>query len=169
MLSYQQYLYETFDGNVSYTEDPERSSKQHRVYSFRINDHEYVVNFDLESYPDHDANVYIKSWDMSFALFTVDQAGRSRIKTKITGTGNQFQVFATVAQITKDFVKLYRPDEITFSADPGEPSRVSLYKRMAPMLAAACGFKFGRQHQSNAFTIYAPWRPKTTPRGYSFA
>lgn len=51
----------------------------------------------------------------------------------ITGSGNAFAVFATVAAILRDFLKHRKPVAVCFSAK--EASRAKLYKRLADGLA----------------------------------
>ena len=46
---------------------------------------------------------------------------------KLTGTRNEFIVFATVMKILGDFIAEYQPNSITWSADKSEESRISLY------------------------------------------
>jgi len=50
----------------------------------------------------------------------------------ISKTGNEFQVFATVAVILDEFVKKVKPDIFWFSAK--EPSRAKLYDRFAKLI-----------------------------------
>lgn len=61
---------------------------------------------------------------------------RERIGTsKITGTGEQFLVFATVLDIAQDYAKRHPTTTIEFGADTTEPSRVKLYTKMVNRLA----------------------------------
>ena len=70
-------------------------------------------------------------------LWTIDFSTRSeQHKDKpygITGTGNSAEVFSTVVDITRNFLKQYpKVERLNFSAD--EPSRQSLYTKMAHRL-----------------------------------
>lgn len=51
---------------------------------------------------------------------------------KVSGVGNQHQVFATVVAIMAEFLKARKPDILIFSA--AEPNRAKLYKRMIATL-----------------------------------
>jgi hypothetical protein len=55
----------------------------------------------------------------------------------ITGAGKAFQVFATVAQIIRDFLRHRDPKNIKFSSK--EASRTKLYQRLATSLASELG------------------------------
>lgn len=64
-------------------------------------------------------------WEISFE----DAMGRHYKVT--TERGTALQVFAAVEEITKQFIKKYKPKLVTFSAEVGEASRVKLYKLLA--------------------------------------
>lgn len=59
----------------------------------------------------------------------------------MTGTGNEFEVFATVKKFLGEFINLKQPEKFKFSADLSEASRVRLYDRLATQVAAAYGYK----------------------------
>lgn len=72
---------------------------------------------------------------------------------KKTGTGNAFQIFSTVDAILTKYLKGYlqRSDKVvTFGADKSEPSRVKLYRRMAPKVSQILGpeWMFGSPEQT---------------------
>jgi len=69
-----------------------------------------------------------KDWDLYFSISatSMKELGKDDSDTfKISGTGDQFRVFATVQDIVKDFIIKHAPDLIAFSA--AEPSRRRLY------------------------------------------
>jgi len=69
-----------------------------------------------------------KDWDLYFSISenNMKELGKDDSDTfKISGTGDQFRVFATVQDIVKDFIIKHDPDLIAFSA--AEPSRRRLY------------------------------------------
>ena len=69
-----------------------------------------------------------KDWDLYFSISedSLTQLGKDDSNMfKISGTGDQFRVFATVQDIVKDFIIKHAPDLIAFSAS--EPSRRRLY------------------------------------------
>jgi hypothetical protein len=62
-----------------------------------------------------------KMWEVEFTIGLPDSFGKS-------GTGHQQQVFATVFDIMKDFIKQHSPEIIVMTAQ--EPNRMKLYLRM---------------------------------------
>jgi hypothetical protein len=56
----------------------------------------------------------------------------------ITGTGDQFLIFGTIANIFKEFIRIYRPDMFRFAAK--EKSRIRLYHTFANKIAKELGF-----------------------------
>lgn len=52
----------------------------------------------------------------------------------ITGTGDSFRVFSTVADIVKNYISQYTPKQIQFGSDLKYPSRMKLYQRIAQRL-----------------------------------
>ncbi len=59
--------------------------------------------------------------------------------TDITGTGNEFIVFATIAAIMKEFLAHYDPEKFYFTAK--EKSRVRLYDIFAQRIAKEWNYK----------------------------
>ncbi|WP_230685877.1 hypothetical protein, partial [Streptococcus pneumoniae] len=49
----------------------------------------------------------------------------------ITNSGNEFKVFATIVAFLKHAIEKYNVKIFTFSAENNEPSRVSLYRKLA--------------------------------------
>jgi len=70
----------------------------------------------------------------------------------ITGAGASFQIFATVADICRDFLTRHKPEGIRFSAK--EPSRAKLYGRLASLLAKEMGWKSNSQQTSSGTMFY---------------
>lgn len=70
----------------------------------------------------------------------------------ISGDGQSFQIFATVAAILKDFISSNPPQPIRFSAK--EPSRAKLYQRLAQMMAKELGWKADSQETSTGRQFY---------------
>ena len=67
--------------------------------------------------------------------FSINTSGTNVPKPEdaygVSGTGNEYLVFATVMDIMKDFAKEFPVDWWTFSSKEQEPSRKKLYDRMA--------------------------------------
>lgn len=94
--------------------------------------------------------VYLDGHDDDQVILTFIDDERS---DEITGRGNSFKVFATVAEITRDFLKRRHPRMLTFSAN--ETSRAKLYGRLAQSLADETGGRVttGNQGGTHVFRI----------------
>lgn len=87
---------------------------------FRTADDEIVqVQFDQMGDPRYDV------WAVSFNRGT---------QFDLTGTGDEFRVFATVIAIIKQWVSQANPAVLTFSADKSEGNRAGIYRRMVQRL-----------------------------------
>lgn len=49
---------------------------------------------------------------------------------KLTGSGNEFKVFAFIKKCMEMLIEKHKPDIITFLSDKGDKSRTELYKRL---------------------------------------
>lgn len=58
----------------------------------------------------------------------------------VTGTGNEFEVFATVKDIFKDFIKT-KPKLFSFETSDNSRGRDKLYTRFAKQIARKYGYK----------------------------
>jgi hypothetical protein len=76
-------------------------------------------------------------------------------KMNITGSGDQYRIFATVIEAIKKFIAIKRPNTIRFGADKseGSDSRAKLYERMVRTFANKYGYqlkkteyKYGAQY-----------------------
>lgn len=72
---------------------------------------------------------------------------------EITGRGDSFKVFATVADIVREFMSKRSPSMLVFTAE--EPSRIKLYARLAKNLASELGANLstGNQGSTRVFRI----------------
>lgn len=70
----------------------------------------------------------------------------------ITGSGDEFRVFATVIKITREFIEKYDVDSLSFIAEKSDGSRVALYTRMMDRLVKG-KWKY-KSHQSPLFTYF---------------
>lgn len=86
---------------------------------FSVHGKKYTFSASLEQFDDGQ-----DFWDVSFSLGT-EKTGST---FGISKTGNEFEVFATVKDILKEFISRYDPQYIKFTAD--EPSRIKLYGTM---------------------------------------
>jgi len=90
------------------------------VAKFVVGKYEYEVTID-ESMTDGVYNIEF-TLDYIDSVYNVDDS-----RYNVSGTGNEFLVFATVIDITQDFIAKKHPRGITFSAK--EESRMKLYSR----------------------------------------
>ena len=91
---------------------------------------EYKASFTIESVEYlFNAENDIDDWYIYFEAYTENEAGM----TGITGTGNEFTVFATIADIMRKFIAHYDPKKFIFSAK--EKSRIKLYQIFAQKIA----------------------------------
>jgi hypothetical protein len=124
MLTFKQYLNEVL--NNPYKWELVRTSKYNIEYRFTTDSGiVYVVGLGRLG---EDKTLTSKDWDLYFSISenSMKELGKDDSDTfKISGTGDQFRVFATVQDIVKDFIIKHDPDLIAFSA--AEPSRRRLY------------------------------------------
>ena len=59
----------------------------------------------------------------------------------LSGGGDAFRILSTVIHQIKDYVRKIKPDYIVFGANTKEQSRISLYDRIVPRLAADMGYE----------------------------
>jgi len=69
----------------------------------------------------------------------------------IIGSGNAYEVFATLNSIIIDFIKIRKPDTLEFTAE--EPSRQKLYKRMVIKFAKKLGYKIRTMSHDGVFRV----------------
>ena len=67
-----------------------------------------------------------RTWSIAFW----QKSEKSNYDISITGGGREFEVFATLKRIMDEFVRFAEPDEIVFTAEKDEPSRIKFYKRL---------------------------------------
>jgi hypothetical protein len=95
------------------------------VTTFKAGDREIDVTFDqVPRLGSH--------WDVGFS----ERSKRTKNKqsTAITGSGNEFEVFAKVIAIVKKFINDNSVDSLAFTADKGDRNRYKLYQRMVDRL-----------------------------------
>jgi hypothetical protein len=78
---------------------------------------------------------------LGLARYDVWALGFSRgVTYDLTGTGDEFRVFATVAAIIRDWVQRVQPSALTFSADKSDGNRARLYQRLINRLSRNSGY-----------------------------
>lgn len=69
-------------------------------------------------------------WELAFEERKAGKPG----SMGVTGSGDEFKVFATVIEITQEFMREYKIDSLSFTADKSEGNRSRLYQRMVDRL-----------------------------------
>ena len=85
---------------------------------FTIDDNKYVFKAETSD---------MERWQITFEI-----RGAGGKPHDISKTGNEFKVFATVAEILNEYLKKVEPDNFWFTAK--EPSRAKLYDRFAKLI-----------------------------------
>jgi len=85
---------------------------------FTIDDNKYVFQAETSD---------MERWQITFEI-----RGAGGKPHDISKTGNEFKVFATVAEILNEYLKKVKPDNFWFTAK--EPSRAKLYDRFAKLI-----------------------------------
>ena len=96
---------------------------------FKTNWREWIALFIIED------NKYVfkaETDDMERYQITFEIRGTGGKPHDISKTGNEFKVFATVAEILNDYLKKVKPSVFWFTAK--EPSRANLYDRFAKLI-----------------------------------
>jgi hypothetical protein len=115
---------ESLDSKVEY-DVISHSPSLYKVRSL-INGREILVYFTLSNQsPDH--------WIFEFAESNVKSSSKSST-IKLTGSGGELKVFSLVKTVLLEFIELYYPEVIEFTADKSEGNRARLYARMLQKL-----------------------------------
>ena len=85
---------------------------------FTIDDNKYVFKAETSD---------MERWQITFEIRGTDGSPHD-----ISKTGNEFKVFATVAEILNEYLKKVKPEIFWFTAK--EPSRAKLYDRFAKLI-----------------------------------
>jgi hypothetical protein len=153
MLTFKQYLNEVL--NNPYEWKLVKTSIKNIEYKFTT---ELGITYDVGLIRSGDGesltgeSLTSSDWDLRFNIEedSLKKLGKDdRSMYKLSGTGDQFRVFATVQDILKDFIIKQTPDLISFSASSiGEPSRRRLYSLFT------ANFK---KSQPELFKTYIAW------------
>ena len=77
-------------------------------------------------------------WEISFAIETY----QGNQVDRITGSGNAIAVFSTVIDIIETMVSNHSIENIYFTSETSEPSRIKLYDRMAKHFSNKAGWRY---------------------------
>ena len=129
-------LFEVLDRHVEWKWI--KDSEGYSEATFRIDRRIVEIMFAVEENPhSDDMDMGLRYEYIPEIVFTSrdEDEPASAATTDITNTGNEFEMFATVASIIQAWVAKRSPEAMMFSALTKEPSRVKLYKRFARVLS----------------------------------
>ena len=109
------------------------------IGAFTAGEEDYVIYFSPTGAPGDE-------WVIEFVQKV---AGKKRGKLGLTGTGKEFQVFSTVINGVKDWVKKKKPGVIEFEGS-GE-SRKKLYTRLVKTLIKSIPYKIDLEDPGKGF------------------
>lgn len=93
-------------------------------------------------------------WEISFSELLKKKPGPgARETTKLSGSGNEFAVFATVKAIIDQFIKEYHPQRLTIDSFKGEANRAKLYQRMIAKNLPS-GWEMDREDDHPSYTTF---------------
>jgi len=92
-------------------------------------------------------------WEIDFGLLEGGWNEFEKSKEDITGTGDQFRVFATVFSVIDRMIKKYKPLIIVVKSKMSQGNRSRLYKRMAKQYAEEKGYKLANTKLINGGKI----------------
>ena len=144
MLTFKQYLNEVLNNSYKWEFDGENSGDDGFMYKFTTDSGlQYQVYMVSQG----------QGWKLSFNIdFNyLRNLGKSVDDAfKLSGTGDQFRVFATVQDIIKDFITKKKPNVIEFTA--AEDSRRRLYSTFTANF---------EKSQPELFDTYIAWSTST--------
>jgi len=79
-------------------------------------------------------------WEIHFSQESEDR-NYEKSKSGLTGTGDEFRIFATVFHVIERIASVYKPKIISIKA-AHESTRVKLYERMAKKYASKIGYTY---------------------------
>lgn len=118
------------------------TNKTSKFFDARFKAGDRWIDFTAQLYPKGEY------WEITFE----EQMERNST-TKATGSGNEFQVFATVKAIIEKFIEEYQPTRLTIDSFKGEANRTKLYNRMIAKNLPA-GWKVDRDDAHPSYTTF---------------
>lgn len=98
----------------------------------------------LENYIDELQN----GWEIHFQIYNKET---DEFESELSGTGNQFTVFATLLEILKDLINIEHPNYIVIISSTNEPSRVKLYEFFAQKIGKYINYTYIGKNKMKAF------------------
>ena len=128
MLTFKQYLNEVLNTPYEWKLDAKKPGPDGENIDHDGEQYKFTTDSGLKYEVDMVNHGQGLGWELSFNIdvnYLRTLGKRSYDMFKLSGTGDQFRVFATVQDILKDFITRKKPNMIKF--DASEPSRRSLY------------------------------------------
>ena len=127
---------------------------------FVVNENTYVVSFVKYQTSDTSKMLSLNMLDiLPPTMWSIQFAAGAGFGVKhVTGTGGEMQVFATVMEITKQFIEKLNPEAVQFSSDAKEPSREPLYRRLLKMFGQQGWKTTVVDDKEEGAIIYLAWR-----------
>ncbi len=145
MKKFKEYLIEVFDKILPW--EWYAKTKKSWIADFKVGRMPYDVDF-IKKVVKVDGYKY-GVWELLFGMGI-------RSTMNITGHGQAFEVFSTVGNIMKSFLKEENPDILYFSAK--EKSRIKLYSALSKKIEKETGYKLVKNVDAGAdddYFIYA--------------
>ena len=143
------YLFESLNSPVKYVWSVKTPDMWKGVFKIDDSSQDIEYNAFYEFYAIYggplDAGDF---WELGFQLKT-----DKRSNQKLTGTGSEFAVFATVIKMMEEFGKKVNPSEVRIHADKDEGARESLYKKLLTRYAGKNGYSFNIETE-NGITAF---------------
>lgn len=133
-----QMIKEALDKPLPYTV----TNKTAKFFDARFKAGDRWIDFTAQLYPKGEY------WEITF-----EEQMERNTTTKATGSGNEFQVFATVKAIIEKFIEEYQPTRLTIDSFKGEANRTKLYNRMIAKNLPD-GWKVGRDDTHPSYTTF---------------
>ena len=141
-MTLHELLNEALDRPLPY--DVTLSSSKYWTAEFKVEDR--LIQFEAERIGG--------GWDIIFGEMEQRGGGYTDgMKTKKTGKGNEFEIFATVKAILDRFIEEKKPIMLSLDSHKGEPSRAKLYQRMIAKNLPA-GWKMERDESHPTYTTF---------------
>jgi hypothetical protein len=101
-------------------------------------------------------------WEVDFAELTKNANGSEYENTKKTGSGNEFEVFATVKALITTFIEKYSPAQLNLDSSKAEGNRAKLYQKLIAKNLPA-GWKIERDESHPSYITFVLTKVKDSP------
>ena len=141
-MKLSEILDEALDKPLSY--NVTLNSSKYWIAEFKVDDR--LIQFEAERIGG--------GWDIIFGeMDQRDGEYTDGMKTKKTGKGNEFKIFATIKALLDQFIEDKKPIMLSMDSHKGEPSRAKLYQRMISKNLPP-GWKMERDESHPTYTTF---------------